>query len=137
MGAWGTGVFDNDTACDWAYGLEEQSDLALIERTLDTVLAAAGEYLDASDAEEALAAIETIARLQGHWGVRNSYTANVDAWVEKAKLQPPPALVRKAHAAIDRILGEDSEILELWDDSELLDEWKQEVDALRLRVRLT
>ncbi len=137
MGAWGTGVFDNDTACDWAYGLEEQSDLAMIERTLDTVLAAAGEYLDASDAEEALAAIETIARLQGHWGVRNSYTANVDAWVEKAKLQPPPALARKAHAAIDRILGEDSEILELWDDSELLDEWKQEVDALRLRVHLT
>ena len=137
MGAWGTGVFDNDTACDWAYGLEEQSGLALIERTLDTVLAAAGEYLDASDAEEALAAIETIARLQGHWGVRNSYTANVDAWVEKAKLQPPPALARKAHAAIDRILGEDSEILELWDDSELLDEWKQEVDALRLRVHLT
>lgn len=137
MGAWGTGVFDNDTACDWAYGLEEQSGLALIERTLDTVLAVAGEYLDASDAEEALAAIETIARLQGHWGVRNSYTANVDAWVEKAKLQPPPALARKAHAAIDRILGEDSEILELWDDSELLDEWKQEVDALRLRVHLT
>ncbi len=137
MGAWGTGVFDNDTACDWAYGLEEQSGLALIERTLDTVLAAAGEYLDASDAEEALAAIETIARLQGHWGVRNSYTANVDAWVEKAKLQPPPALARKAHAAIDRILGEDSEILELWEDSELLDEWKQEVDALRLRVHLT
>ena len=137
MGAWGTGVFDNDTACDWAYGLEEQSGLALIERTLDTVLAAAGEYLDASDAEEALAAIETIARLQGQWGVRNSYTANVDAWVEKAKLQPPPALARKAHAAIDRILGEDSEILELWDDSELLDEWKQEVDALRLRVHLT
>ena len=137
MGAWGTGVFDNDTACDWAYGLEEQSGLSLIERTLDTVLAAAGEYLDASDADEALAAIETIARLQGHWGVRNSYTANVDAWVEKAKLQPPPALARKAHAAIDRILGEDSEILELWDDSELLDEWKQEVDALRLRVHLT
>jgi len=22
MGAWGTGNFDNDTACDWAYGLE-------------------------------------------------------------------------------------------------------------------
>lgn len=137
MGAWGTGLFDNDTACDWAYGLEEQSDLGMIERTLDTVLAAAGEYLDASDAEEALAAIEAIARLQGHWGVRNSYTANVDAWVEKTKLQPPPALARKAHAAIDRILGEDSEILELWDDSELLDEWKQEVDALRLRVHLT
>lgn len=136
MGAWGTGVFDNDTACDWAYGLEGQGDLALIERTLDTVLAAAGEYLDASDAEEALAAIETIARLQGHWGVRNSYTANVDAWVEKIKLQPPPALVQKAHAAIDRILGEDSELMELWDDSDSLDEWKRAVEELRSRVQV-
>ncbi|NOT86896.1 MAG: DUF4259 domain-containing protein [Lysobacter sp.] len=137
MGAWGTGVFDNDTACDWAYGLEEQGDLALIERTLDTVLAAGGEYLDASDAEEALAAIETIARLQGHWGVRNSYTANVDAWVEKVKLQPSATLALKAHAAIDRILGADSEILELWDDSERLDDWKRDVDDLRMRVHLT
>lgn len=137
MGAWGTGVFDNDTACDWAYGLEEQDGLALIERTLDTVLAAGDEYVDASDAEEALAAIEAIARLQGHWGVRNSYSANVDAWVDKVKLQPPAALASKAHAAIDRILGDGSEILELWEDSEQLDEWKQEVDDLRLRVHLT
>lgn len=136
MGAWGTCVFDNDTACDWAYGLEAQGDLALIERTLDTVLAAGDEYLDASDAEEALAAIEAIARLQGHWGVRNSYTANTDAWVEQVKLQPSEMLLQKAHAVIDRILGEDSELLELWDDSDSLDEWKRAVEDLRSRVQV-
>ena len=136
MGAWGTGVFDNDTACDWAYELEAQRDLALIERTLDTVLAAGDEYLDASDAEEALAAIEAIARLQGHWGVRNSYTANMDAWVEQVKSQPSEMLLQKAHAVIDRILGEDSELLELWDDSDSLDEWKRAVEDLRSRVQV-
>ena len=136
MGAWGTGVFDNDTACDWAYGLEGQTDLGLIERTLDVALAN-DEGLDASDAEEALAAAETVARLQGHWGVRNSYTANVDAWVEKIGLQPSPALARKAHAAIDHVLGETSEIVELWEDSAELDEWKRVVDELRSRIHLT
>ncbi len=135
MGAWGTGVFDNDTACDWAYELEAQGDLALIERTLDTVLAAGDEYLDASDAEEALAAIEAIARLQGHWGVRNSYTANMDAWVEQVKFQPSEMLLKKAHAAIDRILGEDSELLELWGDSDSLNEWKRTIEDLRSRVQ--
>lgn len=136
MGAWGTGVFDNDTACDWAYGLEGQTDLGLVERTLDAALAN-DEGLDASDAEEALAAAETVARLQGHWGVRNSYTANVDAWVEKTGLQPSPALARKAHAAIDRVLAETSEIVELWEESGDLDEWKRLVDELRSRIHLT
>lgn len=136
MGAWGTGVFDNDTACDWAYGLEGQTDLGLVERTLDVALAN-DEGLDASDAEEALAAAETVARLQGHWGVRNSYTANVDAWVEKTGLHPSPALARKAHAAIDRVLDETSEIVELWEESGELDEWKRVVDELRSRIHLT
>ena len=136
MGAWGTGVFDNDTACDWAYGLEGQTDLGLIERTLDVALAA-DEGLDASDAEEALAAAETVARLQGHWGVRNSYTANVDAWVEKTGLPPSPTLASKAHAAIDRVLAETSEIVELWEESGELDEWKRVVDELRSRIHLT
>ncbi len=136
MGAWGTGVFDNDTACDWVYALQEQRDVAYLEHTIDTVLTAGDGFIDASDAEEALAAIEVVARLQGHPGVRNSYTEGVDAWVETLGLTPPPALLRKAHAAIDRILGADSEILELWNDSDQVDEWKRSVDDLRSRVRL-
>ncbi len=30
MGAWAVDSFGNDTACDWAYGLEEVSDLSLV-----------------------------------------------------------------------------------------------------------
>ena len=68
MGAWGTGIFDNDTACDWAYDLEGASDLSLIERALSKVLNVGAEYLEATEAEEALAAAETIARLKGNLG---------------------------------------------------------------------
>src|SRR5262245_35612917 len=113
MGAWGTGIFDNDTACDWAYELEEASDLSLIEGALDKVLNVGAEYLDATEAEEALAAAETIARLKGNWGIRNSYTETMDKWVETTRMAPPKALVEKALDVIERALSEPSELLEL------------------------
>jgi hypothetical protein len=135
MGAWGTGIFDNDTACDWAYELEGQRDLGVIERTLDAVLDG-DDAPDADIGEEALAAAEALARLQGHWGVRNSYTERMDAWVEAAALAPPRALVRRAHAAIDRILAADSELVELWSESDEFDAWKAAVAELRARLRV-
>ena len=92
MGAWGTGIFDNDTACDWAADLAESSDLSVIEAALDGVLEAGSEYLDVDKATEARAAAEVIARLQGNWGVQDVYTESVDAWVGETKLVPSPAL---------------------------------------------
>lgn len=136
MGAWGTGIFDNDTACDWAYELQGQRDLGVIERTLDAVIENGDEYLDAGEGEEALAAAEALARLQGHWGTRNSYTERMDAWVEAVGLAPSPALVRKAHAAIDRILAVDSELVELWSESDEFGAWKAAVADLRARLRV-
>ena len=136
MGAWGTGIFDNDTACDWAYELQGQRDLGVIERTLDAVIENGDEYLDAGESEEALAAAEALARLQGHWGARNSYTERMDAWVEAVGLAPSPALVRKAHAAIDRILAVDSELVELWSESDEFGAWKAAVADLRARLRV-
>ena len=54
MGAWDTDSFGNDTACDWAYTLEGSNDLSLVESTIDNVLEAGDDYLEAPDAEEAL-----------------------------------------------------------------------------------
>ena len=63
MGTWAVDAFGNDDAADWAYGLENVKDLSLVEATLDKAIASAGEYLEAPEAAEALAAIEVIARL--------------------------------------------------------------------------
>jgi hypothetical protein len=135
MGCWAIDAFGNDDAADWAYGLEERSDLSLVESTLDKVLAVGnGEYLEAPYATEALAAIEVVARLQGHWGERNAYTETVDNWVEKTKLKPSKALVQKAHQAIERILSEQSELRELWQDTEEFDAWRASVEDLKARV---
>ncbi len=133
MGAWGYGAFDNDDAGDWAFGLEETDDLSLVEEAIDGVLEADG-YLDAPAASEALAACEVIARLQGRYGKRDSSTEDVDAWVEAHRLPVPPELIDRADRAIDRIIGPESELRELWDDAGA-EAWLASVEELRGRVR--
>src|SRR5262244_1427890 len=135
MGAWGTGIFDNDTACDWAYDLKEASDLSLIERALDNVLNVGAEYLDATEAEEALAAAEAVARLKGNWGIRYGYTETMDRWVETTRLTPPQALIEKAIRAIERLLYGPSELLELWGETEDFTAWEESVKDLSKRLR--
>ena len=135
MGAWGTGIFDNDTACDWAYGLKETNDLSLIECALDKVLKVGAEYLDAREAEEALAAAETAARLKGNWGIKDSYTEKMDEWVETTRLTPPQALIEKALKAIERTLSGPSELLELWGEVEGFIAWEESVKDLSRRLK--
>jgi hypothetical protein len=134
MGAWASDSFGDDDACDWAYELEDCNDLSFIEATLDRVLETADCYLEAPDASRAIAAVEAIARLQGNWGERSPYSEAVDKWVEKTKLTPSKVLVLKAHRAIERILSKQSELLELWQESEEFENWRTAVRALRSRV---
>jgi hypothetical protein len=134
MGTWAIDPFGNDTANDWAYELEECDDLSLIENTLDKVLEVGSDYLDADDAAETIAAIEVLARLQGNWSERNVYTEKVDLWVERVKQKPSAALIKKAQRVIKRILSSDSELFELWEESEDFAAWKSSVKRLQQRV---
>lgn len=131
MGAWSHEPFGNDTACDWAYGLEEAKDLSCIEEALDRVIDSGDEYLDADAASEAVAAIEVIAKLLGRGTQSDTYTEEVDRWVSASTDKPNPALRNKARQAIQRILGEDSELRELWDESASAAEWKASLEQLR------
>ena len=131
MGAWGFDTFDNDSAGDWVYDLADSNGLAFVEKTLDVVLTD-GADLDAHDACCALAACEVVARWRGNWGARNVYTEDLNAWVMAHPVQPSAALVRKALAAIEQVVGEDSELAELWEGQP---EWRDAVAALSQRVR--
>ncbi len=130
MGAWGVDTFENDMALDWVLGLEETSDLELVRATLQGVVET-GDYLDADPACEALAACEVIAALKGRWGAHDE---TVDQWVEAHPGPPPDALVTLAVAAIDRVLAEPSELLDLWKETADFDAWKASVASLRTRV---
>jgi Domain of unknown function (DUF4259) len=134
MGAWGVRAFENDTACDWAYELEDSHDLSLVRETLTRILAVGNEYLDSSDACEGLAACEVVARLKGNWGVRDAHTESVDTWVQNNSIQPSSDLINQALAVIDRVLTAPSELMELWDETAEKEEWHESVADLRSRV---
>ena len=134
MGAWSKDSFGNDTACDWSYGLEKTSDLNLVRKTIQKVLDSGKDYIDGSDAEEAIAAVEVIARLKGNFGERDAYTEPVDNWVKAHPQQPPVDLVTLASQALDRILQPPSELLELWEESDEFEGWKDSVLDLKRRA---
>ena len=136
MGTWDTTIFGNDTACDWADSLEGVDDLSVLEETIQLVLEVGADYLEASDAEEGLAAAETVAGLLGAWGVLNSYTEPVEVWVRKTGLTPPKALIQSACQVVDRVLTGPSELLELWEDAGDVElaEWVANVEDLKQRL---
>lgn len=136
MGTWAVDAFGNDYAQDWAQDLHETSNMDAVEDTLNTALDTAAGELDAPFAAEALVAIEVLARLQGKGGARSEDSALVDEWVDarKPKAKPRADLAEKALRALERILSDDSELRELWEDSEHYEAWRASVDDLRARL---
>ena len=133
MGAWGVLAFDNDQANDWAYDLEDRDDLSLVEEAFEAVENIDG-YLDSGEACNALAACEVLARIHGKPGYKNAYTKKVDEWVAARSLELSPELVARANGAIDRILADDSELKELWAESDTYARWMESVEDLRQRM---
>lgn len=134
MGTWGIGPFENDSANDWAYSLEETTDLSLVDSTLDEVIASAGGYLEVDQAASGLAACEVLACMLGRGSAPDAYSEKVHAWVSGVALKPDAAVLAKANGAIDRILGAGSELRELWEESEDADTWLSSVQDLRSRL---
>jgi hypothetical protein len=133
MGAWGHRAFDNDTANDWASDFAESDDLSLVESALAQVEEVGDDYLDQDVACCALAACEVLTRRRGNYGYKNAYTKKVDAWVAAHSTAPSPAQGLRATGVIDRILGENSELRELWDETGET-EWHDGVRDLRQRL---
>jgi Domain of unknown function (DUF4259) len=134
MGAWGFGVFENDTACDFGAAVSDGGGISLVDQALDRVLACGDNYLEAPEAEECLAAAEIIARLKGSPGEQTSYTAPVDAWIKGSQASVSADVVEKAKRAIARVLAEPSELVELWAESNEFDAWRRSVEGLSARL---
>jgi hypothetical protein len=132
MGAWGVLAFDNDDANDWAYELDGVNDLSLVETALAAV-EGADDYLEVTEACNALAACEVLARLRGNFGYQNAYTEKVDLWVKKHPLKPSAELIARASSVLDRILADGSELRELWEEADAT-EWLASISDLRGRM---
>lgn len=135
MGAWSEDTFGNDSACDWVGEFLEEPGLEPVRDAIDEVLEGDDDYLDSDVASNCLAACEVLARLQGKWGVRDAYSEDLDKWIEANPQRVPDNLKKAADRAIERILGPESELVELWDEGRINKKWHAAVDDLRVRVR--
>lgn len=134
MGAWAEYTFGNDAACDWLGSFMHAPRLQTVEKAIQAVISER-KYLTANVACNCLAACEVVARLQGHWGVRNSYSEALDQWVIANPIIVPNRLIELGKAAIDRILAGNSELKELWDEGGQDEVWHEAVDDLRFRLQ--
>lgn len=131
MGTWSHEPFGNDSANDWACGLEGLDDFSLVVEAIQNVLATGDDYLDVDLAVEAIAAAEVLAKAIGRGTQSDAYTEKVDAWLAAITAKPAPGLLTAAYHALARILEPDSELRELWEESDDFASWESSVKALQ------
>lgn len=131
MGAWGTGTFENDTALDWTYSLDQANDTNCIWQATEAVFLA--PYIDSQVATEAIAAIEVATALKGQ---PNSHLPeDVEIWLnQNANLSLPDNYYLRATDALQLILGDHSELKELWEESDSYKEWLTSINNLLSRL---
>ncbi|EOA03832.1 hypothetical protein HFRIS_015781 [Herbaspirillum frisingense GSF30] len=134
MGAWSYEPFGNDDACDWIAQLKESNDLGMLDAVFDVVLSFEGSYLEVTEACEAIAAAEVLARLLGNYGTGDAGPEAVNAWIKRVEVQPPTSLLAKANLALERIGSGPSELKELWAESDDVEAWLASVAELQRRV---
>lgn len=132
MGAWGTGNFDNDDAGDWAWELDDATDHSILQSTLETVTESE-EQPEAPDAANALAAAEVVAALAGR-PMSGQLPESVEEYLKRVTAAPSPELLRLAVAAVKRV-EKDSELKDLWEESDSYEEWQAVIDSLLSRLQ--
>ena len=128
MGAWGAGVFDNDTALDWLDALERTGSAA-VSKALRSLPDAAG-YIDADQASDALAAAEVVAAARGNPAAE--LPGEAADWVQAHGPSVPYELTEVAADAVARIRT-DSELRDLWEESGA-EVWYAALDDLLARL---
>jgi hypothetical protein len=129
MGTWGPGSFENDTAADWADGLQRCADATLITEALSAVNECP-EFLEADEAACALAAAEVVAALCGRPAAQ--LPEQLAIWAHEHAAVFTPELLQLAATALNRITT-DSELKTLWEDGGA-DEWFKVVADLERRL---
>lgn len=130
MGAWGHGSFDNDDAADFVIEVTDGDDLAPVRAIFATVLGA-DDDLEAPDASQAIAAAEIVAAALGRATPAAAQQEDLVAWLARTGPAVDAALVAEAVQVLDRIVGEHSELADLWDEVGRRAAWMSVVAALR------
>ena len=120
MGAWGHGYFEDDSALDFVAEVESHSDPKnLFRESLETAIDS--EYLDYSDATAVIVACAYIDRqILGtpFSSPEQEEPMGVDTFSERNPGIDLSDLRQMAVNALKKVIGENSELNELWEENE-------------------
>src|SRR5580700_8131705 len=131
MGTWGTGLFENDWAMDWAYELLEIGDAEFPVSILWGFDGA--ESLDEKESAEALAAAEAIAASVRQPAV--GLADQVRKWIKRTGARADAEEVQLALRVVGVILDRNAELRDQQDEAgDSLEKWLTPIDDLRRRL---
>lgn len=123
MGTWGIGSFENDDAADFMIDVLDSGDLSLIREVLDNVLTST-EYVEAPDATLAIVAAEIVAAARGRPTLAAQQEEGLADWLARVRPSIDASLLAQARDALTRILAENSELHELWEEADNAHDWR-------------
>jgi hypothetical protein len=126
MAAWGTKTFEEDTANDWIQELIDSEDPR--EFLVESLSIDPG-FIEADQAAAILAAGETLIALLDE--PRVGVPGELVDWVGDNECEDVSDLPETAVASIVKVLGDESELRDIWNESEEFEEWQENVDQMR------
>lgn len=133
MGAWGVNSFENDSALDFIADIEEQGSALFLEQIDFVAKYPEEDFLEAPDAEQVLVALEIIAVVQGN--PSKNIPEGLSTWIEKnGPKEVGDTTIELSHKALDRVLSNNSELKELWEDSDEYSLWEKNLKDLKERI---
>ncbi|MFC7246655.1 DUF4259 domain-containing protein [Catellatospora aurea] len=118
MGTWDSGPFDNDSAADWCGDLDDADPgqrLGIVRQALAAVADHAGFLDDRLGVRAIAAAAVIVSQRPGAEPLTSPYAP--DFLLQGESLVVPEDVAALAVRALDRVVGEDSEWRELWEDT--------------------
>jgi hypothetical protein len=135
MGAWGYGSFENDDALDFIDELQETGDFGLVREIFKTVLSET-EYLEAPEGCKGVAAAEIVAASLGHASEALQAQSEFFEWLTEMQPSFEAELIIQAREVLNRILAPDSELKELVEEGNNVEEWEIPVQQLIERLQI-
>ncbi len=128
MGSFDTGNFGNDAALDFIDDLIETGNLDVLHEAFEFVLdLTEDDFLETHECQETLAAAEVIALALGN--PCENLPEELAEWMEGTTLKSKEILRQKAIGACRRV-REQSELRDLWEETEEFDAWLAVLDDL-------
>ncbi|MEU4119078.1 DUF4259 domain-containing protein [Kitasatospora sp. NPDC028055] len=128
MGTWDIGPFENDMAADFADALDEAAENereVLVRSTLIRAIQTR-DYLESPEGAEVVAAAALIAaQCPGGEPLNTSYGPDEALPIFATDLRP------LAVEALDRVVAEESELADLWDETVDGPKWRQTISRIR------